>query len=106
MFYEINQYKILPGKMDAWAQMMDEEFIPFAVKQGLNSIGSFRSEDDETVYVWIRRFESDAERERVHTAVYETDYYISEIKDRLPELVANGGLRKQRIVPTPKSAMQ
>lgn len=106
MFYELNQYRILPDKMDAWVRMTDDEFIPFAVKQGLNSIGSFRSAEDETVYIWIRRFESDAERERIHAAVYQSDYYRSEIEGRVPDLVASGGLAKQRIVPTPRSLMQ
>ena len=28
-FYELRQYKILPGKMDEWAALMEREIIPF-----------------------------------------------------------------------------
>ena len=106
MFYELIQYKVLPGKMDAWLAMMEEEFIPYALAQGLNSVGSFRGEDDETLYVWMRRFESDAERERIHAAVYESDFYKNQIKHRVFDLIDGDGYRAQRIVPTHKSAMQ
>ena len=73
VFYEVRQYKVLPGKMEAWLRLMDGEFIPFAVKQGMNITASLRGAD-ETVYGWMRRFESEAERERLDAAVYESDF--------------------------------
>ena len=61
-FFEIRQYKVLPGKMDGWVEVMEKEIIPFQVSQGMVICGSYRHETDESVYFWIRRFESEAQR--------------------------------------------
>ena len=103
MFYELRQYKVLPGKMDAWLELMEGEFIPFAVAQGMNITAAFRGEEDETVYVWMRRFESEAERERVDAAVYGSDYMKNDIGPRVSDVLARDGHTVQRIVPTPAS---
>ena len=105
MFYEINQYRVIPGKMDAWLQLMEEEFIPFAAEHGLNSVGSFRDAYD-TTHTWIRRFDSEEELERVHAAVYGSDFYKNEIEARLPKLIMKGGYISQRIIPTPNSGLK
>ena len=39
MFYELRQYKILPGKMDEWVPFMEETIIPF---QGRARDGHYR----------------------------------------------------------------
>src|SRR6202007_3371938 len=57
-FYELRQYKVLPGKMEEWVKIMEEEIIPFQVSKGMVITGSFRGETDDSVYVWTRRFES------------------------------------------------
>ena len=69
-FYELRQYPVLPGKMDEWVKVMEEEIIPFQVSKGMVVCGSFRGEQDDTVYVWLRRFESEAQREALYKAVY------------------------------------
>ena len=56
-FYELRQYEIRPGKMDEWLKLMEEEIIPFQIEQGMVIAGSFRGEEDDSVYIWIRRFE-------------------------------------------------
>ena len=105
MFYEINQYRVIPGKMNDWLKLMEEEFIPFAVEQGLDSVGSFCDEHD-TLHVWIRRWESDEELERVHEKMYGSDFYKNEIEARVPTLIMRGGYSSQRVMPTPNSAMK
>ena len=62
-FYELRQYKVLPGKMDEWVKIMEEEIIPFQVSKGIVITDSFRGETDDSKYVWMRRFESEAQRE-------------------------------------------
>lgn len=74
-FYELRQYKVRPGKMDAWVKIMEEEIIPFQVSKGMVITGSFRGETDETHYVWIRRFDNEAQREALYKAVYDTDHW-------------------------------
>jgi hypothetical protein len=33
-FYELRQYKVLPGKMEEWVKIMEEEIVPFRVSKG------------------------------------------------------------------------
>ena len=106
MFYELRQYKIVPGKMDAWVRIMEAEILPFQIARGMVITGMFRGEEDETVFVWMRRFESEAERERLYGAVYDSDEWKNEIGPRIAGMIAPGGVSVQRIVPTPHSATQ
>lgn len=105
-FYELRQYKIRPGKMAAWLKLMEGEIIPFQVKQGMVITGSFRGETDESVYVWIRRFESEAERERLYDAVYKSDFWKNTISPQVGELIDREAIKVQRIVPTKASTAQ
>ena len=74
-FYEIRQYKIRRGKMDEWLKVMESEIIPFQVSKGMVITGSYRGETDESVYVWLRRFNTEKERVRLYKAVYEAVSY-------------------------------
>jgi hypothetical protein len=104
-FYELRQYHVRPGKMDEWVKIMEEEIIPFQVAKGMVITGSFRGETDDSKYVWIRRFENEAEREALYKAVYETDYWKTKIAPRVPECLDREKMVITRIVPTPKSTV-
>ncbi|HEX3864878.1 MAG TPA: NIPSNAP family protein [Stellaceae bacterium] len=105
-FYELRQYHVRPGKMAAWVKLMEEEIIPFQVAQGMIICGSFRGETDESVYVWLRRFESEAQREALYKAVYETDHWKNKIAPRIPDILDREKINVTRIVPTPRSTVQ
>ena len=106
MFYELRQYKIHPGRMEEWVEFMEKDIIPFQVSRGMVITGNWRGEEDETVYVWMRRFESESERERLYEAVYQSDYWKNEVAPRVSELIDRSAIRVTRIVPTPKSVAQ
>ena len=106
MFYELRQYKIRPGRMVDWVEFMENDIIPFQVSRGMVITGSWRGEEDDTVYVWMRRFESEAERERLYKAVYESDYWKNKVAPRVTELMDRSAMRVTRIVPTPRSVAQ
>lgn len=105
-FYELRQYKVLPGKMDDWVEMMETEIIPFQISQGMVITGSYRGEEDESVYIWLRRFESEAQREELYAAVYESDHWKTVIGPRVPDHIDREAIQVTRIVPTPKSTAQ
>ena len=105
-FYELRQYVIRPGKMDAWLKCMEEEIIPFQVSKGMVIPASFRGETDDSVYVWLRRFESEAERERLYSAVYQSDFWKTTIAPKVTELIERETIKVQRIVPTRLSNAQ
>lgn len=105
-FYELRQYKIKPGKMEAWLKFMEEEIIPFQVAKGMVITGSYRGETDESVYVWTRRFESEAQREALYKAVYESDHWKNVVSPQVGELIDRSAINVQRIVPTRISTAQ
>ena len=105
-FYELRQYKVLPGKMDEWVKIMEQEIIPFQISKGMVITGSYRGETDESVYVWTRRFESEAQRAELYKAVYESEHWKNEIAPRVPSCLDRSGIVVTRIVPTPKSVAQ
>ncbi len=105
-FYELRQYKVRPGMLDGWIKIMEEEIIPFQVSKGMVICGSFRGETDESVYIWLRRFESEAQREALYKAVYETEHWKTQIGPRVPEYLDRSAMVITRIIPTPKSTVQ
>lgn len=106
MFQELRQYKIREGKMDAWVEFMETVIIPFQVSKGMVITGSYRGEADDTLYVWTRRFESEAERERLYQAVYGSDTWKNDIAPKVGELMDGPPVSVQRIVSTPFSPAQ
>lgn len=105
-FYELRQYEIRPGKMDEWLKLMEEEIIPFQIEQGMVIAGSFRGEEDDSVYIWIRRFESESERERLYEAVYKSEHWLNNLTDRVGQCINRETIKVQRIVPTSRSVLQ
>jgi len=105
-FYELRQYPVRPGKMAEWLKFMEEEIIPFQVAKGMVICGSFQGETDDSVYVWLRRFDSEAEREALYKAVYDTDHWKSSIAPRVPDYLDRDKIVVTRIVPTAKSTMR
>ena len=106
MFFELRQYSIRPGKKDEWVRMVEDEIIPFQQSQGMVIVGSFTGEEDESVYVWVRRFDSEEERERLYEAVYQSDHWKNDIAPRIPELVDREKMNVQRIEPTKLSTLR
>jgi hypothetical protein len=105
-FYELRQYAIRPGMMAAWLELMEQEIIPFQISKGMVITGSFRGESDDSVYIWMRRFESEAERERLYAAVYDSDHWKDRIRPQIGELMDREQIKVLRIVPTRVSPAQ
>jgi len=96
-FFELRQYEVRPGKMKDWIELMHTEILPFQVSHGMVICGSYQGEEDESVYVWIRRFDSEGQREQQYDAVYKSDHWQNNI---LPTI------NVQRLVATEMSTMQ
>ena len=105
MFFELRQYRTLPGQRESWVKFMEEKIIPFQVSQGMVILGSFVGQEEDDLYVWIRRFESEEERERLYQAVYESDYWKNEVAPQVPQMLDRGKIVVTRIESTPKSAI-
>jgi NIPSNAP len=106
MLFELRQYHVRPGQQENWVKCMEEEIIPFQVKMGMVILGSFVGEEDASVYVWIRRFESEPERKRLYDAVYQSDYWKNEISPRVPQMIDREQIKVTRLTATPRSPIQ
>ena len=105
-FYELRRYRVRPGKMDEWVRCMEEVIIPFQVARGMVIAGSFRGEQDDSTYVWLPRFESEAEREQLYAAVYESDEWKQEIGPHVGALIDRSAIEVTRLVATPRSVLR
>ena len=107
MFFELRTYRTKPGKLDQWAKIMDEKIIPFQISRGVVVVGSFIGEEEDNLYVWIRRFESEEERMQLYKAVYEDEIWLKELKPLADALLDRAlGIDVKRLVATPKSVIQ
>ncbi len=106
MIFELREYRTMPGQRDNWVKFMEETIIPFQVAKGMVILGSFTGEQEDDLYVWIRRFESEAERERLYEAVYQSEEWKTNIGPRIPEMLDRGKTVVKRIEATPKSVIQ
>ena len=106
MLFELRQYKIRDGHKESCVRLMEDEIIPFQVAQGMVILGSFTGEDDDSIYVWIRRFRDEAERERRYQTVYESSHWKENIAPRIPEMMDRESIKVIRLEPTPKSPIQ
>ena len=106
MFFELREYRTLPGQRENWVRFMEEEIIPFQVSKGMVILGSFVGEEEDDLYVWIRRFESEEERENLYAAVYESDKWVNEIGPKIPEMMDRSKIVVRRLDASSRSVIQ
>lgn len=106
MFFELRRYRIKDGKRDQWVRFMEDEIIPFQISKGMVICGSFIDQENPEVYVWIRRFEDEADKERLYAAVYESDQWKNNLSPRVGEILDRETIQVTRLEATPKSVIQ
>lgn len=106
MFYEFRRYQAQPGRRDELVAYMQDVIIPFQTAQGMDVTGSFVDEQDPDAYIWMRRFESEAQREELYARVYQSETWTNEMAPRIDALFIRADIKVTRMTPTPKSALQ
>jgi len=106
MFFELRQYTCKPGQRARWAQFMDEVIIPYQISRGMVVVGSFVSEADDDLYFWIRRFDSEEQREQLYEAVYKDPEWLEGIAPQVGKMLDREKIVVKRIVPTPRSVIR
>lgn len=101
MFYEYRRYTLKPGQRDTWVQLMHGEILPYQTARGMQVVASFTDDTDPDAYIWIRRFESEAQREALYAATYDTDTW-RDLLARHGHLLA-AEPQVTRLTPTPHS---
>jgi len=69
-------------------------------------LGSFVGEQEEDLYVWIRRFDSEEQREALYAKVYQSDTWQNEISPLVGDMLDRERIVVTRLVPTPKSVIR
>jgi hypothetical protein len=103
MLLEMRRYQTKPGERDAWVRYFDEKIAPCQIAKGMTILGAFIDEEDETGFVWLRRFENEEDRVAQYAAVYDSDEWNNDVMPGCPEL---SGVTVTRLVPLASSAMQ
>ena len=106
MLFELRQYVTRPGQRDNWVRFAEAEIIPFQTSKGMQIVASWVGEGDSDAFIWIRRFTSEAERERLYKEVYESDHWKNEIAPKVPLMIDREKIVVTRMEPTPASAMK
>jgi len=106
VFFELREYRTKPGQRENWVRFMEEQIIPFQAGKGMVIVGSFVGQEEDDLYIWIRRFESESERERLYKAVYESDTWKNEMAPKIPEMMDREKIVVRRIEATSKSVAQ
>jgi hypothetical protein len=106
MFFELREYRIKGGQRERWVKLMEEKIIPFQMSKGMVAVGSFVATDKPDLYVWIRRFESQEESDRLYKEVYESDYWRDVVKPEADEMLDRETIKVTRLEATPKSVIR
>ena len=106
MFFELRNYRILDGKRNEWVKLMEEEVIPFQISKGMVVVGSFTGEQEPDLYVWIRRFDSEEQREQLYKAVYESDEWLKVLKPKIDTMLDRSRIVVTRLNPTSRSVIR
>jgi len=103
--FELRQYRTRPGQRENWVKYMEEVIIPFQTERGMTILGSWVGEEEDDLFVWVRRFESEQERERLYKAVYESDEWKNNIAPKIPDMMDRERIKVSRLNPTPRSRL-
>lgn len=106
MYYEIRRYQVRPGRRAEWVRYMEDVVIPFQASLGMDVTASFVDAEDGDGYVWMRRFEDEAQSEALYAAVYEHDRWKNEIGPAVHGLLLAEKIAVTRVVPTPTSPLR
>jgi len=104
MFYEIRTEHARPGLGAELARYMDETVIPLHQELGMHVVGAFTVIGEVDSFVWIRRFEDAADRERVLDTVHQ-DPRCAAVADTVSAL-AGGTESSVQLEPTSGSGLR
>jgi NIPSNAP protein len=106
MFFELRQYRARPGQRENWVRFMEDVIVPFQVSKGMVIVGSWTGEQEDDLFVWMRRFDNESERERLYKEVYESEHWKTNVAPRIPEMLDREKMVITRLEPTARSVIR
>jgi NIPSNAP protein len=102
---ELRMYTIHEGRRDEFVRLYDEVLLPAQREFGLDVLGQFVSLDDDSTFVWLRRFATQEERKRKWDEFYGSDLWRKDLGLRANPLMKDTS-NVIAVAPTPGSAIQ
>jgi hypothetical protein len=99
MLIELRQYRMHPGQRDNWVRFMNEVIVPFQKSKGMKVLGMWVAEEDPDLFVWMREFENQEELERQYEAVYQSDFWKTEVAPKAATMNNREKMVITRLVP-------
>ncbi len=103
MLIEIRRYTLVPGRRDEFVEWFESEVVPAMTAVGMRILGSFVSVDDPDVFVYVRGFVDEAERDLLTEAFYESDAWEGGMRAKALELEVD--YEVELVTSTPGSAI-
>ena len=105
MIYELRQYRIRKGRMREWVKLFEAEILPFQVAKGMVICGVFTAPEDPTLFVWIRRFSSAAQKKRLYDRVYGHEHWKTVLSPKIGKLLDRSTIKVTELSPTALSVL-
>jgi hypothetical protein len=102
---EVRIYTIHQGKREEFVKLYDEVLLPAQRQFGLEVLGQFISLDDDQTFIWLRRFDSQQERQRKWKGFGGSDLWRNQLGPRANPLLQDTS-NVHTVQPTPGSAIQ
>jgi len=102
---EVRIYTIHEGKREEFVELYDQVLLPAQREFGLDVLGQFISLDDDQTFVWLRRFDSQEERQRKWDEFYGSDLWKNDLGPRANAMIKDSD-NVIAAAPTPGSAIQ
>jgi len=102
---EVRIYTIHQGRREEFVKLYDEVLLPAQRQFGLEVLGQFISLDDDQTFIWLRRFDSQQERQRKWDEFYGSDLWRNQLGPRANPLMQDTS-NVIAVQPTPGSAIQ
>ena len=108
MFFELRKYYIQTGQKDTWINYMEKVIMPFQISKGMVITGTFtgKNEKGEELYIWLRRFNNQEEKNKLYEDVYESEKWKNEIFPPIPKLIDRDRTVVTIIEPTKTSVIR
>ena len=122
-FFELRIYKVNPGKMQEWVELMEKVILPFQTSKGMVVHGSFieksfdqfslndgnremNRDKNRNNYIWIRRFQNEAHKEKLYKDVYESEEWVNDIGPKVANLIDRNSIKIHNLTSTELSIMK
>jgi hypothetical protein len=106
MLWELRQYRAKPGQREKLVRWMEEDVVPFQTSKGMVIAGTFTGEEEDDLFVWIRRFDDEAHRKQLYADVYGSDHWKQVLGPQAADLIDLEKIVVTRLNPTAHSVLR